>query len=186
MRVQSEVSRRRRASIDQNEKEIGHLRGPHGFRLCRFCKREVMPPRKTFCSDACVHEWKLRSSSKYLRKFIYERDLGKCAKCGTDTRYVRIELEDAAQAAMKESGRWYWDDHPLYLECLSKWQLTVKEAKKSLWEADHIIEVADGGGESDLANFQTLCIPCHKVKSAAMRAERARQLREARRKRPII
>ena len=180
------MSRRRRASIGQNEKEIGHLRGPNGFRLCRFCKREVMPPRKTFCSDNCVHEWKLRSSSKYLRKFIYERDLGVCAKCGTDTRYVRIELENAAQASMRASGRWFWDDHPIYLECLAKWQLTVKEAKKSIWEADHIVEVADGGGECDLANFETLCIPCHKRKSAESRAKRALALREARRKRPII
>ena len=180
------MSRRRRASIQTNEKEIGHLRGPHGYRLCRFCKREVAPPRKTFCSDACIHEWKLRSSSKYLRKFVYERDLGICVKCGTDTRFVRIELENAARASMLESGRWFWDDHPVYLECLSRHQLTAKEAKKSIWEADHVIEVADGGGESDLANFQTLCMPCHKVKSAASRAKRAQAAREARKKRSVI
>jgi len=180
------MSRRRRASIRINEKEIGHLRGPHGYRLCRFCKKEVLPPRKTFCSDTCVHEWKLRSSSKYLRKFIYERDLGICVKCGTDTRYIRIELENAARDSMVASGRWFWDDHPIYLACLSKFQLTVKEAKKSIWEADHVVEVADGGGEADLANYQTLCIPCHKIKSAEGRARRAAKAKAARKKRGII
>lgn len=34
-----------------------------------------------------------------------------------------------------------------------------------LWQADHIIEVRDGGGGCDLDNFQTLCIPCHKDKT---------------------
>ncbi len=180
------MSRKRRASVKENEREIGHIRGPHGFRLCRFCKREVSPPRKTFCSDSCVHEWKLRSSTKYLRKFVYERDLGICAKCGIDTRYVRIELENAARDAMLESKRWFWDDHPIYIECLVKHRLTVKEAKKSIWEADHIIEVADGGGEADLSNFQTLCLICHRSKSVKSRAKRAAVLREARKKRKII
>lgn len=33
-------------------------------------------------------------------------------------------------------------------------------------EADHIIEVADGGPELDLANGQAACTPCHKHKTA--------------------
>ena len=180
------MSRKRRASIKTNEKEIGHLRGPNGHRLCRFCKKEVAPPRKTFCSDACVHEWRIRSDSKYLRKLVYERDLGQCSLCQTDTRYVKIELENAARAAMRDSGRWYWDDHPIYLAELQRFSLTVKEAKKSLWQADHVVEVADGGGECDLANLVTLCIPCHKRKTAETRAHRAQAMREAKRKRSVI
>ena len=33
------------------------------------------------------------------------------------------------------------------------------------WEADHVVAVAEGGGESDLNNFQTLCVPCHAKKT---------------------
>lgn len=34
------------------------------------------------------------------------------------------------------------------------------------WQADHIIPVAQGGGASSLYNFQTLCVNCHKKKTA--------------------
>lgn len=34
-----------------------------------------------------------------------------------------------------------------------------------LWEADHITPVFMGGGLSDITNFQTLCVNCHKEKS---------------------
>ena len=37
------------------------------------------------------------------------------------------------------------------------------------WEADHVVAVAEGGGESDLHNFQTLCVPCHAKKSRAQK-----------------
>ena len=35
----------------------------------------------------------------------------------------------------------------------------------SEWHADHIIPVHKGGGGTGLWNFQTLCIPCHKIKT---------------------
>jgi 5-methylcytosine-specific restriction enzyme A len=159
------VSRKRRISLRQNEKEIGNLTGPNGRRLCRWCRHEVSPPRKTFCSENCLHEWRLRSSVKYLRKFVYERDLGICAQCGIDTRYTRIEIENAAQASMRESGRWYWEDHPIYLACIAKYELTLKEARGTLFHADHIIRVVDGGGLADLSNIQSMCIKCHKIKT---------------------
>lgn len=33
------------------------------------------------------------------------------------------------------------------------------------WQADHIIEVREGGGGCGLENFQTLCEKCHKEKT---------------------
>ena len=47
------------------------------------------------------------------------------------------------------------------------------------WEADHVVAVAEGGGESDLQNFQTLCVPCHAKKS---RAQKERSKTEKRKK----
>lgn len=36
------------------------------------------------------------------------------------------------------------------------------------WDADHILEVVNGGGGCDLTNYQTLCKPCHAVKTAKL------------------
>jgi hypothetical protein len=36
------------------------------------------------------------------------------------------------------------------------------------WDADHIIEVVNGGGGCDLSNFQTLCKRCHKDKTRSL------------------
>lgn len=40
---------------------------------------------------------------------------------------------------------------------------------RRLWEVDHIVPVVEGGGECGLDNLQTLCLACHKAKTAAMR-----------------
>lgn len=48
------------------------------------------------------------------------------------------------------------------------------EAYKSWWEADHILPVAEGGGGCGLENYQTLCLWCHKEKSAGQKARTAK------------
>lgn len=44
--------------------------------------------------------------------------------------------------------------------------------RKSLWDADHIVPVVEGGGECDLSNIRTLCLRCHRAMTAALRARR--------------
>ncbi|MBO0596577.1 HNH endonuclease [Nesterenkonia sp. E16_7] len=39
-------------------------------------------------------------------------------------------------------------------------------------EADHIVEIADGGALTDPANLQTLCTDCHTIKTRQARANR--------------
>jgi 5-methylcytosine-specific restriction enzyme A len=46
--------------------------------------------------------------------------------------------------------------------------------RKSLWDADHILPVVEGGGECDLDNIRTLCLRCHRVVTADLR-ERMRR-----------
>jgi len=41
------------------------------------------------------------------------------------------------------------------------------EKDKLNWQADHIIEVRDGGGGTGIDNFQTLCHKCHVEKTTA-------------------
>jgi len=46
------------------------------------------------------------------------------------------------------------------------------------WEADHRVPLIDGGG-LELSNVQTLCVPCHRTKTAREAAARARARRIA-------
>jgi hypothetical protein len=45
-------------------------------------------------------------------------------------------------------------------------------ARRSLWDADHIVPVSEGGGECDLSNIRTLCLRCHRQATAELRARR--------------
>lgn len=158
----------RRLSLQESKKQIRHLKGPNGRGLCRWCGMEVPQGRRSFCSDDHVHEWRLRSDVKYLREQVYRRDLGRCATCRIDTRLQKIELEDALLAAA------YDEKSPAYVELLKGMRLTVSDARKSLWQADHIRPVENGGGLCDLGNIQTLCTKCHKQKTAGQASYRAK------------
>lgn len=48
------------------------------------------------------------------------------------------------------------------------------------WEADHILPVVEGGGECDLSNLRTLCLPCHRAETAKLAARRAAARRVSR------
>jgi len=136
-------------------------RSPAGRPLCRWCRAEVPARRRSFCSDACVHQWKLRTDPGYLREKVFERDQGVCEKCGIDTKTLRADMRKLDYAARR-----------LFLK---KWGLR-EGSRKSLWDADHIVPVAEGGGQCDLSNMRTLCLLCHKAETAEllkrMRAKR--------------
>src|SRR3954468_4848480 len=66
--------------------------GANGHALCRRCSEEVTPPRRSFCSDACVHQWRLRTDPAYLRDNVLRRDRGVCALCTTDTLKLASSL----------------------------------------------------------------------------------------------
>lgn len=130
-------------------------RSPSGRPLCRWCRAEVPQRRRTFCSEACVHEWKLRTDPGYLREKVFARDKGVCAACGVDTVALRRDLRKLDYAARREF--------------LKTWKLR-EGSRKSLWDADHIVPVAEGGGQCDLSNMRTLCLRCHAAATAALRA----------------
>jgi 5-methylcytosine-specific restriction protein A len=129
-------------------------KGANQRALCRWCSLEVPAGRFTFCSEYCVHEWKLRTDSGYLREQVHQRDHGICAKCEVNTQ--------AAYAELKRSG----GAHRLKL--LAHWGLK-RVSRKSLWDADHIVPVVEGGGECDLANLRTLCLVCHRKQTLELR-----------------
>lgn len=115
-------------------------KGPNGRALCRWCQTEVKPPRRTFCGDPCIHEWKLRSQPPYARLHVWIRDRGQCAGCRATPRHPRWQGPYALE--------WYYELH------------------RGTWFADHILAVEEGGGECGLENLQTLCRRCHDAKTA--------------------
>ena len=133
-------------------------KGGAGRVLCRWCNLEVPPRRQTFCSDWCVHEWRLRTDPGYLREQVFLRDRGVCALCRHDTRTAYFDLK-------RSRGT-----HRLKL--LAQWGL-ARLNRKTLWDADHILPVAEGGGECDLANIRTLCLICHRRETQALRGRLA-------------
>jgi 5-methylcytosine-specific restriction enzyme A len=42
-------------------------------------------------------------------------------------------------------------------------------SRRSLWDADHVVPVAEGGGQCDLDNLRTLCVACHREATAELR-----------------
>jgi len=135
-------------------------KGAGGRALCRWCALEVPKGRRTFCSSYCVHEWKLRSDPGYLREQVFARDRGVCALCGLDTEALRKRLRKLDYRARRQF--------------LKEWHL--KEGwRRSLWDADHLVPVAEGGGECALDNMRTLCLKCHRRATAELRRRLGRQ-----------
>ena len=130
-------------------------RNDAGEPICRWCKAPVVPPRRTFCGDVCVHEWKIRSSPWYVRREVKKRDKGICRLCGLNVVKAHREWTRAKPLTPDRAARRRW------------------RAARPRWEADHIIPVADGGGECGLQNYRLLCRPCHVRVTLDWRAVRA-------------
>ena len=116
--------------------------------MCRWCGKDVPPPKLTFCGPDCVHEYLLRSDPQYLRAAVFRRDMGVCSACGLDT----VALE-----------RRMWDLKPDERTAL-KIQMGMPLHRHSFWDADHKVAVVEGGGLCGLDNMATLCCPCHFAK----------------------
>ena len=139
--------------------------GSDGYRCCRYCGGSVIPPKRTFCSADCVHEYRLRSSGSYLRQQVYLRDGGICAICCIDTKELaktlsRMDPADPARDILLKENNIH-----------KTRKIKLRKCGGGLWDADHIVQVMDGGGECGLENIRTLCIRCHKLITASSRAK---------------
>ena len=101
-----------------------------------------------------MHEWRLRTDPGYLREQVLARDRGICAICRADTRIAYGELRRSRGAHRQR--------------LLAKWGLKGL-TRKTLWDADHILPVVEGGGECDLENLRTLCLLCHRQQTIELR-----------------
>ena len=129
-------------------------KGADGRNLCRWCELEVPKGRFTFCSDFCVEEWRLRTDAGFLREKTLARDKGICALCSVDTVAAYIALKRSRGAAK--------------VRLLQHWGLKTIN-RRTLWDADHIVPVVEGGGACDLSNIRTLCLLCHREATKQLR-----------------
>lgn len=97
-----------------------------------------------------------RGHSLKLRKLAFSRDSGVCANCAADCEKIK---------------RVYWAILDFEARCFYADRLGVVDEGRTFWEVDHVKELADGG-TNDLDNLQTLCMWCHKVKTATWRHSR--------------
>lgn len=129
--------------------------------ICRWCQKPVKPPRTRWCSNACVEEYQIRANGNIARSRVHERDRGVCAACGLDTDTIQEELHQLRRDS--------WEQYQ------SRWKELVTQGfdrGKTLWQADHIVPVCEGGGTCGLENLRTLCLPCHKAETRALAQKR--------------
>lgn len=137
--------------------------GPSGRPQCRKCGSEIVKGsgRRTFCGDACVVEWKIRTQPDFAAERVHARDKGVCVTCFRDCdalhRKVRVTKWAARKRRMAELGL------PDYLL-----------RRRRYWEVDHITPVVEGGGSCGLENLRTLCWECHRKATRELAAKRAR------------
>ena len=149
-----------------------------GLTRCRWCDTGVKKPRRTFCSDACVHQHRLRSNSGYLREMCYARDKGVCAVCFVDTKKLAREirtLERLPNPYRRKKTKFILRPNKESIALRKTYNITPnrklhqRKLGGGMWDADHVLSVRDGGGMCGLDNIQTLCIRCHKEKTKRSR-----------------
>lgn len=172
------------ARIPRLEEAFPVTRDAEGRKLCRWDQKPIKPPRQTFCSKECVHQVSLRTNPNYLRSQVRQRDKGVCARCSFDTAKLKRVFEHAARAYYEvvhgigtTQTCWFPGEFWMAKSAILK-RLNFNKGT-SLWEADHIVEVINGG-DSNLENMQTLCVPCHKAKTKQLAASRATARRRIR------
>lgn len=160
------VSQRRRWLLAEAANPLCTRRDPEtGKALCRWCGAKLQGRRTSFCSGGryrisregvlmpgsgpwgCVEEWSLRTTPSYARHIVLGRDRGMCAGCGVDC--LKLELQRGEK----------FDEHRARVP-----RAWIGSGGQT-WEVDHVLAL-HLGGSGGLANLQTLCVPCHREKSA--------------------
>lgn len=157
-------------------------RDSSGKPLCRECGGPVRAPRRTFCSEACVDSLRIRTSPSAAREVVFQRDFGVCAICRRNTQELRESLRRLRRrrprpevvAEARELARGF----EIAVEIREVRPIVA--FRRSLWEADHVIPVAEGGGGCAVDNLRTLCIPCHRDVTAELTRRRTHRRRKMR------
>ena len=126
-----------------------------------------------FCAEACARRFRVLSAPGAAREALRRLERGVCRLCGLDCeallRRLLAEPSVPERAARLEALGLFGSDE-------RAWAVAARPRAGDLWQADHVVPVAEGGGECDLDNYRTLCERCHRGETAALRARmRARR-----------
>lgn len=146
---------------------------PHrSDKTCRCrCGQPITGRQRSWASEACrkaalEHFLILKGDSQTIRRVIFARDKGVCVLCALDTQAAREKCRGWDPERAAEVNR----------ERMLRMTQGFPDPYETWWQADHIVELADGGRNA-VENLRTLCVVCHAKKTAnqaTMRAARRR------------
>ena len=134
-----------------------------GNRLCALCGKPISSKSRKYCSKICQDTVYIECEPHFAHAKVRRRDKCVCAICGCDTRKLERIMRHAQH--MMEPWRGWRE--------LRAIRRAMGFTCAHYWEMDHIQPVAEGGGSCGLENLRTLCIPCHRVETAQLRARLA-------------
>jgi hypothetical protein len=132
----------------------------YGTEGCRWCGGKIIRPRRTFCGESCVNQFKLRSSGTYRRQVVFVQQGPMCQACGIDTREIGVSLRTDPERARLEYG--------LGLSRTSR----PHRLQGAVFDVEHRLPVAHGGGGCGLDNLMLICPACHAAITWATRPRR--------------
>lgn len=138
--------------------EIPHPDVPWG--TCRWCGKPILKPDGTQnvrrrWHQPCVDEFNWQSSETVARYWIEAREKGMCQACGFDTAKLETELMAMSWSRSRD-------------EAANLGFSGFRTTRWALWDMDHVVPICLGG-KHEKANLWTLCMPCHKAKTAEER-----------------
>lgn len=144
-------------------------KGPNGQDRCRYCGRAMGPAQSRWCSDSCrskaIHEFSLCNDPVYQRRAVFKRDRGVCATCG------RNMLPAPKTAASSCAGE---KDAALPRVATPRLRSLPSGSVHALGDRPHRAGRRRRRWHR-LGDLQTLCVPCHKQKTAAMQRRRSNE-----------
>lgn len=110
---------------------------------------------------------------------IFERDGGCCKRCGLNLRDFDVAMASYKKLYYRFAHDWGSSERQL---AARSWPFPGDllktlgfDSRGHLWEANHIVGVSEGGDFLDPDNLETLCLPCHKKHTAALRKRLAKK-----------
>lgn len=138
-----------------------------------------------WCSRECFNDVAIRCGLVKAPILVHERDRGICAKCGSDAGTATRALQHVRTVDRWDFRLTYAENHERTAVAraaafliLDAWG--VSDEARSLWDADHIVPVVEGGGGCGLDNYRTLCVTCHRRETSDLATRRAERRRAQR------
>lgn len=118
-----------------------------------------------FCGLQCYRLHCLRRSGPEIRRQLFALERGVCQLCGLDAHAlferVRALAPPERLAELKRAGFSFGAGR-------KAGAILAAPKEGDLWQADHEVPVAEGGGACAIFNFRTLCTPCHQRETARL------------------